>query len=48
MRTRIVHGYWTIDFEVLVATARDDLPEFVTNLRAILDAIADEAEEGSG
>jgi uncharacterized protein with HEPN domain len=48
MRNRIVHGYWTIDFEVLVATARDDLPEFVRNARAILDAGTDEAEASSG
>jgi uncharacterized protein with HEPN domain len=38
LRNRIVHGYWTIDFEVLVATARDDLPAFVASVRAILEA----------
>lgn len=43
MRNRIVHGYWTIDFEVLVATARDDLPELVANVRVILEADAGEA-----
>ena len=48
MRNRIVHGYWTIDFEVLVATARDDLPEFVTNVRAILDADPGGAEDHPG
>jgi hypothetical protein len=26
MRNRIVHGYWSIDVDVLTATARDDLP----------------------
>jgi uncharacterized protein with HEPN domain len=48
LRNRIVHGYWTIDFEVLVVTARDDLPGLVTNVRAILDAHPREAEETAG
>ena len=48
LRNRIVHGYWTIDFEVLVVTARDDLPEFVTNVRAILDADPGEVEGTPG
>lgn len=48
MRNRIVHGYWTIDFEVLVATARDDLPEFVTNVQAILDADPGEVGDHPG
>lgn len=48
MRNRIIHGWWTIDFEVLVATARDDLPEFVTNVRTILDADHGEAEDHPG
>jgi uncharacterized protein with HEPN domain len=35
MRNRIVHGYWSIDVEVLSATARDDLPPFLAAVRAI-------------
>jgi uncharacterized protein with HEPN domain len=30
LRHRIVHGYWSIDTAILVATAEDDLPGFST------------------
>ena len=39
LRNRIVHGYWSIDLEILHATASDDLPVFVTQLKAVLDAV---------
>jgi len=39
LRNRIVHGYWSIDLEILHATASDDLPAFVTQLKAVLDAV---------
>jgi uncharacterized protein with HEPN domain len=29
LRNRIVHGYWSIDLDVLHATAQDQLPGFV-------------------
>ena len=35
LRNRIVHGYWSIDMDVLVATATEDLPGFAERLRAI-------------
>jgi uncharacterized protein with HEPN domain len=35
LRHRIVHGYWSVDLEILVATARDDLPAFLEQVRAI-------------
>lgn len=35
MRNRIVHGYWSVDLDLLVATARDDLPAFLEQLRTI-------------
>ena len=38
-RNRIVHGYWSIDLEILHATASDDLPSFVAELKAVLAAI---------
>ena len=34
LRNRIVHGYWSIDLDVLLATARDDLPAFLVAVRA--------------
>lgn len=36
LRNRIVQGYWSIDLEILHATASDDLPAFVTELKAVL------------
>lgn len=35
LRNRIVHGYWSIDLDVLVSAARDDVPELVSAVRAI-------------
>lgn len=40
-RNRIVHGYWSVDFEVLAAIARDDLPFFLVGVRSLFDAVAD-------
>ncbi len=36
LRNRIVHGYWSIDLEILHTTARDQLPELVGQLRSVL------------
>lgn len=38
MRNRIVHGYWSIDLDILVTTARDDIGRFLAAVRAIPDA----------
>ncbi len=35
LRNRLVHGYWSVEMEVVVATASDDLPPLVEQLRAI-------------
>lgn len=32
LRNRIVHGYWDIDVDTLVATAVDDLPQMIGQL----------------
>ena len=39
LRNRIVHGYWSIDLEVLHATATDDLPGYVAQLKVVLDQL---------
>lgn len=39
MRNRIIHGYWSIDIDLLVVTAEDDLPEYQASLRAILERL---------
>ena len=41
-RNRIVHGYWSVDFEVLVAIARDVLPSLLVGVRSLFDAVSDE------
>lgn len=35
LRNRIVHGYWSVDLDILVSTAREDLPDLAGDLRAI-------------
>lgn len=39
LRHRIVHGYWSIDTAILVATAGNDLPRFLDGLRAVRDQV---------
>ena len=36
LRNRIIHGYWSIDLEILHTTATDLLPGFITQLRGAL------------
>ncbi len=40
LRNRIVHGYWDIDVETLVATAVDDLPGMIAELEQAITAMA--------
>jgi uncharacterized protein with HEPN domain len=35
LRNRIVHGYWSIDLEVLHTTASEQLPPFIQSLRRV-------------
>jgi uncharacterized protein with HEPN domain len=44
LRNRVVHAYWSVDYDVLHATAIDRLPPFVEQLRAVQDAL-DEPDE---
>jgi uncharacterized protein with HEPN domain len=39
LRNRIIHGYWSIDLEILHTTATEQLPAFAADLRAVLDAL---------
>jgi uncharacterized protein with HEPN domain len=39
LRNRIVHGYWSIDLEILHTTATDLLPGFTQQLRKALAAL---------
>jgi uncharacterized protein with HEPN domain len=42
LRNRIIHGYWSIDLEVLHTTASKQLPAFTENLRRALSSLQDE------
>jgi uncharacterized protein with HEPN domain len=42
LRNRIVHGYWSIDLEILHTAARDQLPGFAAELRAVIATLADD------
>ena len=35
LRNRVVHGYWSIDLGILLATARRQLPKLVDDLRQV-------------
>lgn len=41
MRKRIVHGYWSLDLDILLATATNDLPRYVVQLRCALGTLVD-------
>jgi uncharacterized protein with HEPN domain len=43
LRNRIVHGYWSIDLEVLHTTASEQLPAFTADLRTVLSNVTDKA-----
>ena len=36
LRNRIVHGYWSIDTEILIVTAKNDLPGLLEQLDELL------------
>jgi uncharacterized protein with HEPN domain len=46
LRNRIVHGYWSIDPDVVHATAQEQLPGFTADLRRVLAAVAAQDAEG--
>jgi uncharacterized protein with HEPN domain len=41
LRNRVVHGYWSIDLDVLHTTATGQLPSFVTELRGVLNRMTE-------
>lgn len=47
LRNRIVHGYWSIDMEILHTTATEQLPSFAHDLRAVLDSLTADAESAT-
>ncbi|MGH3983644.1 MAG: HepT-like ribonuclease domain-containing protein [Pseudonocardiaceae bacterium] len=45
LRNRIVHGYWSIDLDILHTTAVELLPAFLDALRQVLAAL-EESDDG--
>ena len=43
LRNRIVHGYWSVDLEILHTAAREQLPAYAADLRHVLDALGESA-----
>ncbi len=47
LRNRIVHGYWSIDIEILHTTAMVQLPGFAAALRAVRDTLDPNIQDAS-
>ncbi len=47
LRNRIVHGYWSIDLEILHTTATEQLGPFIEQLRDVLSALDSEGRKQS-
>ncbi|WP_261563349.1 HepT-like ribonuclease domain-containing protein [Frankia tisae] len=41
LRNRIVHGYWSVDLEILHTAAREQLPQFAADLRRVLASVSE-------
>ncbi len=41
LRNRLVHGYWSIDLEILHTTTQNQLPDLAAEVRRILVTLAD-------
>jgi uncharacterized protein with HEPN domain len=41
LRNRIVHGYWSVDLDLLHTVALQDLPPFVERVRSVLEALVE-------
>jgi uncharacterized protein with HEPN domain len=39
LRNRIVHGYWSVDMEILHTATREQLPGFIAGVRHVLEAL---------
>ena len=46
LRNRIVHGYWSIDLEILHTTAREQLPGFAADLRRVFTVVSEAGTQG--
>jgi uncharacterized protein with HEPN domain len=46
LRNRIVHGYWSVDLDVVVTTAERQLPGFLLDLRRVRQIAQAEGDGG--
>ena len=44
-RNRIVHGYWSIDLDIVHTTAQEQLPGLAAGLRRVLTAVSAEGDQ---
>jgi uncharacterized protein with HEPN domain len=42
VRNRIVHGYWQVSTRILLATAQDDIPSFLDQVRVVQQSLSKE------
>jgi uncharacterized protein with HEPN domain len=47
LRNRIIHGYWSIDLDIVHTTAEQQLPGFAAALRRILSTVESTEDEGA-
>ena len=45
LRNRVIHGYWSIDLEILHTTAAEQLPSFVAQLREVAAHLSADIDE---
>jgi uncharacterized protein with HEPN domain len=48
LRNRIVHGYWSIDLDILITTAAEHLPAMADQLRSLHGALDQPQEITNG
>jgi uncharacterized protein with HEPN domain len=48
LRNRIVHGYWSVDLDVLHTTAQSRLPGFAADVRRVLALLTEEDASSGG
>lgn len=47
MRDRLIHGYATVDLEIIWTTVEEDVPEILHDIRSIMADIDEELGEGN-
>lgn len=48
MRDRLIHGYATVDLEIIWTTVEEDIPEILPDIRSVMADLDEELGEGDG